>query len=85
MAGPTRYNFEKVATVDPEIMPFIQGEVRRQQNTLEMIASENHVSQVVLQALGSVSTNEFAEGYLGKHHGSTINSFDFRVQMVQIE
>ncbi len=53
---------------DPEIYKAIQGELGREQNTLEMIASENFVSPEVLQALGSVMTNKYAEGYPGKRY-----------------
>ncbi len=49
--------------VDPEVFEAITGEVRRQQTTLELIASENFVSLAVLEALGSVLTNKYAEGY----------------------
>jgi len=76
MSGPTQYMFDKVAAVDPEIMPFLQGEVKRQQNTLEMIASENHVSQAVLQALGSIFTNKYAEGYPGKRYYGGCDNMD---------
>jgi len=53
---------------DPEIYKAIQGELGREQNTLEMIASENFVSPQVLEALGSVMTNKYAEGYPGKRY-----------------
>lgn len=53
---------------DPEIYNSIQGELGREQNTLEMIASENFVSPKVLQALGSVMTNKYAEGYPHKRY-----------------
>ncbi|RJP32288.1 MAG: serine hydroxymethyltransferase [Phycisphaerales bacterium] len=59
---------DPISTVDPEIWPFMQAEVRRQQNTLELIASENHVSAAVLEALGTVFTNKYAEGYPGKRY-----------------
>ena len=49
--------------VDPEIYEAVRNEVRRQQVQLEMIASENYVSQAVLEAQGSVMTNKYAEGY----------------------
>jgi len=49
--------------VDPEVFEAITGEVRRQQTSLELIASENFVSLAVLEALGSVLTNKYAEGY----------------------
>ena len=48
---------------DPEIAKAIQGEIERESFTLEMIASENFVSSQVLEALGSVMTNKYAEGY----------------------
>ncbi len=51
--------------VDPEIYEAVRNEVRRQQVQLEMIASENYVSQAVLEAQGSVMTNKYAEGYPG--------------------
>ena len=72
----TNSSFEKVAPVDAEIMPFLLGEVRRQQNTLEMIASENHVSAAVMQAMGSVFTNKYAEGYPGKRYYGGCENMD---------
>src|SRR5206468_3392896 len=54
--------------VDPEIARAIDGEVDRQARTLELIASENFVSEAVLQALGSVLTNKYAEGLPGKRY-----------------
>ncbi len=54
--------------VDPEVFEAITSEVRRQQTTLEMIASENFVSLAVLEALGSVLTNKYAEGYPGARY-----------------
>src|SRR3989338_704438 len=53
---------------DPEIFRSIKGELERQQNKLELIASENFVSPAVLEALGSVLTNKYAEGYPGKRY-----------------
>lgn len=53
---------------DPEIAAAIVGETERQCQTLEMIASENFVSEAVLEALGSVLTNKYAEGYPGKRY-----------------
>jgi len=57
-----------LAAVDPEIADAIQLETRRQNDTLELIASENHVSHAVLTAMGSVFTNKYAEGYPGKRY-----------------
>ena len=54
--------------VDPEVFEAITGEVRRQQTNLELIASENFVSLAVLEALGSVMTNKYAEGYPGARY-----------------
>jgi len=54
--------------VDPEIADAIKLETQRQNDTLELIASENHVSHAVLTAMGSVFTNKYAEGYPGKRY-----------------
>lgn len=53
---------------DPEIKATIDAELLRQKNTIELIASENFVSQAVLEAQGSVMTNKYAEGYAGKRY-----------------
>jgi glycine hydroxymethyltransferase len=60
-----------LASSDPEVWRWIQAEQERQDNTLELIASENHVSPAVLAAAGSVLTNKYAEGYPGAryYHG----------------
>src|SRR5688572_12873361 len=57
-----------LAEVDPLVSEAIDNEVRRQANGLELIASENFVSEAVLQAMGSVFTNKYAEGYPGKRY-----------------
>ncbi len=49
--------------IDPDVYQSIRGEIERENNTLELIASENFVSKAVLEALGSVMTNKYAEGY----------------------
>ena len=54
--------------VDPQIATAIDSEVRRQHEGLELIASENFVSEAVLEAMGSVFTNKYAEGYPGKRY-----------------
>ena len=54
--------------VDPEIAAVLEGELARQRDTLEMIASENFVPRAVLQAQGSVLTNKYAEGYPGRRY-----------------
>jgi glycine hydroxymethyltransferase len=57
-----------LAEVDPQIADAIRLETERQNDTLELIASENHVSRAVLTAMGSVFTNKYAEGYPGKRY-----------------
>src|SRR2546426_4908990 len=57
-----------LAEVDPQIADAIRLETQRQNDTLELIASENHVSKAVLTAMGSVFTNKYAEGYPGKRY-----------------
>src|SRR5881398_49850 len=54
--------------VDPQVAHAIDNEVRRQHEGLELIASENFVSEAVLEAMGSVFTNKYAEGYPGKRY-----------------
>jgi glycine hydroxymethyltransferase len=53
---------------DPEVYSSISQEFNRQQNQIELIASENIVSKAVLEAQGSVLTNKYAEGYSGKRY-----------------
>src|SRR5438093_4578725 len=57
-----------LAEIDPLIANAIDNEVARQANGLELIASENFVSEAVLEAMGSVFTNKYAEGYPGKRY-----------------
>lgn len=58
----------KLKEVDPEIYNVIYGETKRQAFGLELIASENFVSEAVMEALGSVMTNKYSEGYPGKRY-----------------
>ena len=53
---------------DPQIAAIIAAEMHRQQNGLEMIASENYTSRAVMEAQGSCLTNKYAEGYPGKRY-----------------
>nr|WP_199257035.1 serine hydroxymethyltransferase [Tomitella fengzijianii] len=57
-----------LAELDPEVAQAMGGELARQRDTLEMIASENFVPRAVLQAQGSVLTNKYAEGYPGRRY-----------------
>lgn len=59
---------DTLTSVDPEIAEAIDAELKRQQNKLELIASENIVSKAVMEAQGSVLTNKYAEGYPGKRY-----------------
>jgi glycine hydroxymethyltransferase len=65
--SPDYFN-RPLAEVDPEIADALRGELRRQQDTLEMIASENFVPRAVLECQGSVLTNKYAEGYPGRRY-----------------
>jgi len=64
----TRFFTASLAEEDAELFGAIQGELGRQQNQIELIASENIVSRAVLEAQGSVLTNKYAEGYSGKRY-----------------
>lgn len=68
MKGKAVYSLEDIDSIDPEIAQVIRQETQRQQNTIELIASENIVSPAVLAALGSTLTNKYAEGYPGKRY-----------------
>ncbi len=57
-----------IESQDPEVWSAIRDEMERQQNGLEMIASENYTSQAVLETVGTVLTNKYAEGYPGKRY-----------------
>lgn len=59
---------QSLSELDPEVHAAIAGELARQRDTLEMIASENFVPRAVLQAQGSVFTNKYAEGYPGRRY-----------------
>jgi len=63
-----RFMSRPLFEVDPEVAAAIDNEVRRQHEGLELIASENFVSEAVLEAMGSVFTNKYAEGYPGKRY-----------------
>jgi glycine hydroxymethyltransferase len=59
---------ESLQRQDPEVFSSIRDEINRENSTLELIASENFVSPAVLEALGNVMTNKYAEGYPGKRY-----------------
>ncbi len=65
---PPDYFNRPLAEVDPEVAEALSGELGRQRDTLEMIASENFVPRAVLECQGSVLTNKYAEGYPGRRY-----------------
>ncbi|MHB1157346.1 MAG: serine hydroxymethyltransferase [Phycisphaerales bacterium] len=73
-----------IAQRDPEVWKWISAEQQRQENTLEMIASENHASAAVMAAVGSCLTNKYCEGYPGKRYYSGCTFYD-EVERVAIE
>jgi glycine hydroxymethyltransferase len=78
---PENFQTAPLAEVDPEIAAVLEGELRRQQGTLEMIASENFVPQAVLEAVGSVLTNKYAEGYPGRRYYGGCEEVDVAEQL----
>ena len=76
MATPVNTTANPLAETDPAIFDLIQKEQHRQETTLEMIASENHTSQAVMQAVGSCLTNKYCEGYPGKRYYSGCTFYD---------
>lgn len=70
-----------LATFDPEIAAAIRHETERQEYNLELIASENFVSEAVLEAQGSVMTNKYAEGYPGKRYYGGCHHVDVAEQL----
>ena len=62
------YSFEEVVKADPELAKAMELETNRQNDHIELIASENFVSKAVMAAMGSTCTNKYAEGYPGKRY-----------------
>ena len=77
-------NLEKLAVCDPEIAAAIGEELGRQRNKIELIASENFVSPAVMEAMGSVLTNKYAEGYPGHRYYGGCEYVD-KVEILAIE
>ena len=78
---PDSFQTAPLSEVDPEIAAVLEAELRRQQRTLEMIASENFVPQAVLEAVGSVLTNKYAEGYPGRRYYGGCEEVDVAEQL----
>ena len=62
------YSFDEISAFDPEVAKAMTDEIHRQDNNIELIASENIVSKAVMAAMGSPLTNKYAEGYSGKRY-----------------
>jgi glycine hydroxymethyltransferase len=78
------YFYNLVKNTDPEIAEAIKSELKRQQNKIELIASENFVSIAVMAAMGSPLTNKYAEGYPGKRYYGGCEYIDI-VESIAIE
>src|SRR3954470_13729643 len=77
-------NTRRLSEVDPEIHRVVLDETRRREEGLELIASENFVSPAVLEAMGSVLTNKYAEGYPGKRYYGGCEEVD-KVEQLAID
>ncbi|MFA9399601.1 MAG: serine hydroxymethyltransferase [Acidobacteriota bacterium] len=71
----------RLSDLDPEVAAALDGELERQRDTLEMIASENFVPRAVLEASGSVLTNKYAEGYPGRRYYGGCEQVDIVEQL----
>ena len=78
------YSLDEVKKIDPEIARAIEDEVQRQNDHIELIASENWVSKAVMAAMGSPLTNKYAEGYSGKRYYGGCQVIDV-VETIAIE
>jgi glycine hydroxymethyltransferase len=76
--------FENLRKTDPEIASLIGEEIDRQQNGLELIASENYASQAVIEAIGTPLTNKYSEGYFSKRYYSG-NEFIDKIEKLAID
>jgi glycine hydroxymethyltransferase len=81
MPAPSRFFAAPLAETDPELFAAMQKELGRQQNEIELIASENIVSKAVLEAAGSVLTNKYAEGYPGRRYYGGCQFVDIAEQL----
>src|SRR5438034_562889 len=78
-------SFRALDQVDPDVAQLIRNEFRRQSDTLELIASENLTSPAILEALGTLLTNKYAEGYPGRrYYGGTGEVID-KIETLAVE
>jgi glycine hydroxymethyltransferase len=78
------HTYNKIRKTDKETFKAIQGELKRQEEGLEMIASENYASEAVIEALGTVFTNKYSEGYPGRRYYGG-QEFTDAVEMLAVE
>ncbi len=78
-----RFFSEPLSESDPELFASIRGEIDRQQNQIELIASENIVSGAVLEAQGSIMTNKYAEGYPDRRYYGGCKNVDVAEQLAR--
>ena len=78
------YSTEEIRKIDPEVAEAVELEVNRQRNKIELIASENFVSNAVIEAMGTPLTNKYAEGYPGKRYYGGCENVDV-VERLAIE
>lgn len=78
-------NLDKVKAADIEVANYIEEELKRQQTTIELIASENFTSPAVMQACGSVLTNKYAEGKPHKRYYNGCEVIDKIEELAQKE
>ncbi len=77
----TGFFSDDLATRDPAVAAALDGELGRQRDEIELIASENIVSRAVLEAQGSVATNKYAEGYPGRRYYAGCGHVDVAEQL----
>ncbi|MGE5503195.1 MAG: serine hydroxymethyltransferase, partial [Actinomycetota bacterium] len=81
MSSTDKFFRTPLADRDPDVFAAITKELKRQQDQIELIASENIVSRAVLEAQGSVLTNKYAEGYPGKRYYGGCEEVDVAEQL----
>ncbi len=77
------YDMDEILKIDPEIAEVIEKELKRQQNKIELIASENFVSKAVMATMGSCLTNKYAEGYPKKRYYGGCEAVDIAEELAR--
>ena len=78
------YNYYHLMKTDSDVYNILEGELQRQKQNLELIASENIVSKAVMEAMGSCFTNKYAEGYPSKRYYGGCEFID-KLEVLAIE